>query len=286
VSTQSSNVADLFFISSSDARSIGNLIFLAKNEKRDYIESALKNDYIIPKAETREDLKKLLDSLDVRTGEPIMLTSLNNWTLGVVPKTIRQEYESLINQQQTTSNQPTSVNQLNTSAQSTTSPDIHTAPTKLQTEQTELNDQIHTPAKSEQPTAKFDQLQDTSANHQIKPIHDYPNDYVADLKGKLHDQVAGEAKNVEIEVLADLPTYETDELSSEFLKFMTSLTPEEVKVLDKIRKLNKPVTVREVVQTKPLGKSGDNSTSKIKYCLDNLVLKNKIKLVGNQYSII
>lgn len=96
ISSHSVNVEDLEFVSSASARSVGDFVFLAKNDKREFIELALKNDCLISDANRRATIKEQLKNLVVCTGEPLMLTNQNNWSLAVVPKSIRNEYESLI----------------------------------------------------------------------------------------------------------------------------------------------------------------------------------------------
>ena len=95
VSSHSPNVEDLPFCGSSSARSIGNFIILARDDNREFIELALANAKLISDGGKRKELKAKLDSLKVTTGEPITLANTNNWALGIVPKTVLEEYESL-----------------------------------------------------------------------------------------------------------------------------------------------------------------------------------------------
>ena len=95
VSSHSPNVEDLPFCGSASARSIGNFIILARDDNREFIELALSNAKLISDGGKRKELKAKLDSLKVTTGEPLTLANTNNWVLGIVPKTILEEYESL-----------------------------------------------------------------------------------------------------------------------------------------------------------------------------------------------
>ncbi|RUT02725.1 hypothetical protein DSM106972_056450 [Dulcicalothrix desertica PCC 7102] len=94
VSSHSSNVQDLPFMGSASARSVGDMIFLAKNGKREFIELALGNNFLISDNGKRSLLKSQLDSIDVATDEPIVLGNYNNWTLGVVPSSVYAEYQN------------------------------------------------------------------------------------------------------------------------------------------------------------------------------------------------
>ncbi len=95
VSSHSPNVEDLPFCGSASARSIGNFIILARDDNREFIELALANAKLISNGGKRKELKTKLDNLKVATGEPLTLANTNNWVLGIVPKTILEEYESL-----------------------------------------------------------------------------------------------------------------------------------------------------------------------------------------------
>ena len=95
ISSHSPNVEDLPFCGSASARSIGNFIILARDDNREFIELALSNAKLISDGGKRKELKAKLDSLKVTTGEPLTLANTNNWVLGIVPKTILEEYESL-----------------------------------------------------------------------------------------------------------------------------------------------------------------------------------------------
>ena len=102
VSSHSPNVEDLPFCGSASARSIGNFIILARDDNREFIELALSNAKLISDGGKRKELKTKLDNLKITSGEPLTLANTNNWVLGIVPKTILEEYESL-----STSTQPT-----------------------------------------------------------------------------------------------------------------------------------------------------------------------------------
>ena len=80
---------------SSDARSVGDFILLAKDNKRDFINNALMNNYLIPDSNKRSQLKQQLDNVAVDSNEPLILANYNNWTLGVVPQAVRNEYEQM-----------------------------------------------------------------------------------------------------------------------------------------------------------------------------------------------
>ena len=97
VSSHSSNVEDLPFMGSSDARSVGDFILLAKDKKRDFIENALNNHYLITDSAKRAALKQQLNNIKLDSQEPIVLANYNNWTLGIVPSEVRSEYETLKN---------------------------------------------------------------------------------------------------------------------------------------------------------------------------------------------
>lgn len=93
VSSHSPNLDALPFCGSRDSRSVGDIIFLAKNNKREFIELALSNAHLISNGAKRAELKALLDGLDSGT-EPLILANNNNWVLGVVPNSIHAEYET------------------------------------------------------------------------------------------------------------------------------------------------------------------------------------------------
>lgn len=93
VSSHSPNLEALPFCGSRDSRSVGDIIFLAKNNKREFIELTLSNAHLISNAAKRSQLKILLDGLDSET-EPLILANNNNWALGVVPNCIHAEYQT------------------------------------------------------------------------------------------------------------------------------------------------------------------------------------------------
>lgn len=93
VSSHSPNLDALPFCGSSGSRSVGDLIFLAKNSKREFIELALSNAFLISSGKKRSELKALLDGMDSGT-EPLILANNNNWVLGIVPNSIHAEYET------------------------------------------------------------------------------------------------------------------------------------------------------------------------------------------------
>ncbi|MHC5822146.1 MAG: hypothetical protein ACYT04_41450 [Nostoc sp.] len=92
VSSHSPNLDALPFCGSRDSRSVGDIVFLAKNSKREFIELALSNAHLISNGAKRSELKALLDGLDSGT-EPLVLANNNNWVLGVVPNSIHAEYQ-------------------------------------------------------------------------------------------------------------------------------------------------------------------------------------------------
>jgi hypothetical protein len=94
VSSHSSNVQDLPFMGSASARSVGDLLFLAKNGKREFIELALGNNFLISDNKKRQALKLQLDEINVESDEPIVLGNYNNWTLGIVSQEISKEYQA------------------------------------------------------------------------------------------------------------------------------------------------------------------------------------------------
>lgn len=93
VSSHSPNLDALPFCGSRDARSVGDIVFLAKNDKREFLEMALNNANLISNPAKRSELKILLDGLDSGT-EPLILANNNNWVLGVVPNSIHAEYQT------------------------------------------------------------------------------------------------------------------------------------------------------------------------------------------------
>ncbi|NJM19902.1 MAG: hypothetical protein HC907_14995 [Richelia sp. SM1_7_0] len=112
VSSHSSNVEDLPFMGSSDARSVGDFILLAKDSKRDFINNALNNQFLISESKKRTELKQQLESIKLDSQEPIILANYNNWTLGIVPQDVRVEYESLKTSTQETVIQPSVITEL------------------------------------------------------------------------------------------------------------------------------------------------------------------------------
>ena len=93
VSSHSPNLNALPFCGSRDSRSVGDIIFLAKNSKREFIELALSNANLISNGAKRSELKALLDGLDSGT-EPLILANNNNWVLGIVPNCNHAEYQT------------------------------------------------------------------------------------------------------------------------------------------------------------------------------------------------
>jgi hypothetical protein len=93
-SSHSSNVDDLPFVGGTSARSVGALIFLAKNGQREFIEFALANPYLISDAAKRQQLKTQLNTISVDTDEPIVLANYNNGTLGIIPSSVYDEYQT------------------------------------------------------------------------------------------------------------------------------------------------------------------------------------------------
>jgi hypothetical protein len=92
VSSHSSNVEALPFIGSREARAVGDLIFLAKTDKREFIEQALNNTNLIGDSTKRAAIKFQLDTHDATNDEPLLLGNFNNWTLGIVPNSVHEEY--------------------------------------------------------------------------------------------------------------------------------------------------------------------------------------------------
>ncbi len=110
VSSHSPNLDALPFCGSRDSRSVGDIIFLAKNNKREFIELALSNAHLISNGVKRSELKSLLDGLDSGT-EPLILANNNNWVLGVVPNSIHAEYQSYRERSLQAGEQKTSIQQ-------------------------------------------------------------------------------------------------------------------------------------------------------------------------------
>ncbi|NJL11392.1 MAG: hypothetical protein HC908_18005 [Calothrix sp. SM1_7_51] len=94
VSSHSSNVEGLPFIGSREARAVGDLIFLAKSDKREFIEQALINPNLIADANKRNELKALLNAQNLNSTEPLILSNFNNGTLGIVPDSVYEEYQN------------------------------------------------------------------------------------------------------------------------------------------------------------------------------------------------
>lgn len=94
VSSHSGNVDALPFVGSRESRSVGDLIYLAKTDKREFIENTLNNPNLIADNAKRQKLKTTLDSLMGLTNEPIVLANYDNWSLGIVPQSLRAEYEN------------------------------------------------------------------------------------------------------------------------------------------------------------------------------------------------
>jgi hypothetical protein len=94
VSSHSPNVDALPFVGSKDSRSVGQIVFLCKSDKRDFIEGSLNNPNLIPSNTKRALLKQTLDSLQGVVDERIVLSNDDNWTLGIVPSSINQEYKN------------------------------------------------------------------------------------------------------------------------------------------------------------------------------------------------
>ena len=92
VSSHSSNVEKLQFMGGSQSRSVGQMIFLARNDKRDFIFSPLGNATLIPEEKRRDDLRNLINRTQSNETEPLVLANFNNWTLGIVPAAVYEEY--------------------------------------------------------------------------------------------------------------------------------------------------------------------------------------------------
>jgi hypothetical protein len=93
VSSHSSNVDALPFAGTQQSRSVGAMIFLAKNDKRDFIEQAINNPNLIGDNTRRQEIKALLNSVESEVEEPLVLANFNNWTFGIVPNKVYQEYQ-------------------------------------------------------------------------------------------------------------------------------------------------------------------------------------------------
>lgn len=195
ISSHSSNIEDLSFMGSSTSRSVGDFIFLAKSDKRDFLETALKNDFLIPSSTRRGEIREQLDNLKVESREPILLANYNNWVLGIVPNTVLSEYQSLLN---STQQQP---------------PTITLAPTVIQQEQ-----------------------------------------------------------NIVLQAEDCTPCENSEDLSQELIANRMGLSLEALKVLDKLKTFENPVPIRDIVRKRPFGNS-DSKTDKVKYYLDELVIK-------------
>ena len=214
VSSHSSNIEDLSFITSSSTRSVGDFIFLAKDGKRDFLEGALKNDSLVPSYDKRVELKQMLGNLKVNSQEPIMLANLENWILGVVPNSIRAEYESLLSE--------------------TTNVNTSTQETKIQAQNTVI--------QSQQNIVSND---DTTI------------------------------------------TIDSEELNKDFKARQLNISIDALVVFEKLDKFNgDSFTPRDVVRMKPFGKIGDNSTSKIKYYLEELAIAKLLNCHGEKYSVV
>ncbi|BAY27552.1 hypothetical protein NIES2100_73770 [Calothrix sp. NIES-2100] len=94
VSSHSSNVDALPFVGSRESRSVGDLIFLAKNDKREFIEQAMNNPNLIGDNQKRQQLKQVFTTQVASDNEPWVLANFNNWRLGIVPKDIYEEYQA------------------------------------------------------------------------------------------------------------------------------------------------------------------------------------------------
>lgn len=116
VSSHSPNLDALPFCGSRDSRSVGDIVFLAKNSKREFIELALSNAHLISNGAKRSELKALLDGLDSGI-EPLILANNNNWVLGVVPNCIHAEYQQYREQCLQVVEQKTSIQQDDTRQQ-------------------------------------------------------------------------------------------------------------------------------------------------------------------------
>jgi hypothetical protein len=93
VSSHSSNVEALPFVTSREARDVGSTIFLAHSSKRYFIEQALNNPNLIPDNTKRQLLKASLELIETDIEEPLVLGNFNNWTLGIVSSEVHDEYQ-------------------------------------------------------------------------------------------------------------------------------------------------------------------------------------------------
>lgn len=93
LSSHSSNVDALPFVGSRESRSVGALIFLAHNNKREFIEQTLNNLNLIADNNKRQQLKAMLDEVKPYIKEPLVLANYNNWTFGIVPSELHDEYQ-------------------------------------------------------------------------------------------------------------------------------------------------------------------------------------------------
>lgn len=113
VSSHSSNVESLPFAKSRDARAVGDLIFLAKNNQREFIEQALNNPNLIGNNTKRQQLKSVFDGFAASSNEPWVLAKYNNWSLGIVSSEVREEYEKYRHQWDNEVHEPASVHLTN-----------------------------------------------------------------------------------------------------------------------------------------------------------------------------
>lgn len=94
VSSHSSNVDALPFVGSRESRSVGDIIFLAKNDKREFIEQAINNPNLIGDNIKRQEIKAALNNVKPETNEPLVLANFNNWTFGIVSNAVYDEYQT------------------------------------------------------------------------------------------------------------------------------------------------------------------------------------------------
>jgi hypothetical protein len=224
VSSHSSNVKDLPFMGSASARSVGDMIFLAKNGKREFIEFALDNGSLIGDSEKRQSIKTQLDSIDVASDEPLVLANFNNWTLGIVPNSVYKEYQSY--RKQWEANATTNLEAASTS--------------KIETLPTPKNVPMFLSEVSPKHIEEFELEEEEEDNESplVETIEDI-----------------GHAKRFLETLAAKEP-----------------LTDEAQKIYTKIYKNNSGMTIRELVQSKPFGKKGNNTTKAVVFYLGELTI--------------
>jgi hypothetical protein len=92
VCSHSSGIEGLPFIEGGrDGREVGRLIYLAKSTENEFLSQVLNNANLIADNVKRQQLKQQMSKVGI-IDEPIILSNANNWTFGIVPKAILNEY--------------------------------------------------------------------------------------------------------------------------------------------------------------------------------------------------